>query len=387
MPSRPRPSQRSPIPNRPVLLPGLACFTRSDEAIQLGVEPPHAVVLHGAGQAHARILRAMDGRHDRAGLEQLAGEAGITPPELTELLELLAQHHLLVSFGPRARLVGLDADEGARLSPDLTALALRHTRSDGGAWDTARAVLARRATAWVEVHGAGRVGAGTLALLAAAGVGHVSVVDAGRCYPGDVAPLGLQRQAVGSGRAAAARGRVADVSGSTRTAPPSSAQAPDLCILAPDAGPSASLGASWARRTEPHLVAYVRETLGVVGPLVLPGRTACLRCLDLHRRDRDPAWPRVATQLADGLPRRACDVSLATLVAAQCALQALAFLDGDAVRAMGVTLETADNGAGIRRRAWAPHPDCGCVWAATTVPEQAQRARRTDPATSETMTA
>ena len=41
----------------------------------------------------------------------------------------------------------------------------------------------------------------------------------------------------------------------------------------------------------PHLVATVRGQTGIVGPLVVPGVTSCLRCADLHRRDADPRWP------------------------------------------------------------------------------------------------
>lgn len=364
--------------DRLALVPGLACLTRDEQALQLGVEPPHAVVVHGASEAYARIVRVMDGRHDRAELGALARAVGLTAGELDELLDLLTRHGLLAPTGGQRARLGLDTDELARLSPDLVALALRHTNSSNGGLATARSLVARRAAAWVEVHGAGRVGAGIAALLAAAGIGRVSIVDTARCDPADVAPLGLHRGAVGSGREAAAKDRVSDVSRSTCTSPAPTGRPPNLCVLAPDAGPSATLGADWARRTEPHLLAYVRETAGVVGPLVLPGLTACLRCLDLHRRDYDPGWPRIAAQLGGHVSRRACDVSLATLVAAQCSLQALAFLDGDPVSALGATLETTDNGAGLRRRAWTAHPACGCGWAAATEPPQ--RLTGSDPA-------
>ena len=96
------------------------------------------------------------------------------------------------------------------------------------------------------------------------------------------------------------------------------------------------------RDEQAHLFAVVRPSVGVVGPLVLPGRSSCARCHDLHRRDRDAAWPTVAAQLRalpGGAPAPAgagsravgadgCDVVLATAVAAQACLQVLAFLDG-----------------------------------------------------------
>ena len=48
-----------------------------------------------------------------------------------------------------------------------------------------------------------------------------------------------------------------------------------------------------------HLPVRLRDGAGLVGPLVIPGVTSCLRCADLHRSDRDAAWPAVAAQLRD----------------------------------------------------------------------------------------
>ena len=36
----------------------------------------------------------------------------------------------------------------------------------------------------------------------------------------------------------------------------------------------------------------------MVGPFVVPGRTACLRCVDAHHTDADPAWPLLVRQYA-----------------------------------------------------------------------------------------
>lgn len=49
----------------------------------------------------------------------------------------------------------------------------------------------------------------------------------------------------------------------------------------------------------PHLPVRVRDGAGLVGPLVVPTVTSCLRCADLHRSDRDASWPAVAAQLRD----------------------------------------------------------------------------------------
>ncbi len=45
-----------------------------------------------------------------------------------------------------------------------------------------------------------------------------------------------------------------------------------------------------------HLPVRIHHARAAIGPLVLPGRTPCCRCLALHARDRDAAWPAMAAQ-------------------------------------------------------------------------------------------
>ena len=68
-----------------------------------------------------------------------------------------------------------------------------------------------------------------------------------------------------------------------------------------------------------HLPVRVRDGTGLVGPLVIPGVTSCLGCADLHRRDRDAAWPAVAAQLRDtvGVADRATLLATAALALSQ----------------------------------------------------------------------
>ena len=68
-----------------------------------------------------------------------------------------------------------------------------------------------------------------------------------------------------------------------------------------------------------HLAVRVRDGTGLVGPLVIPGVTSCLGCADLHRSDRDAAWPAVAAQLRDtvGVADRATLLATAALALSQ----------------------------------------------------------------------
>jgi hypothetical protein len=137
---------------------------------------------------------------------------------------------------------------------------------------------------------------------------------------------------------------------------------PDLAILVGQQRPD--LAAWLVRAGVAHLAVAADEAIGVVGPLVRPGRTACLRCLDLTRAALDPAWPLILAQLAGRVVvPSACDAALAAAVAAQAAAQALTFLDrvprpGPAENG---TLELVLPAWQWRRRTWPPHSSCECA--------------------------
>ena len=99
------------------------------------------------------------------------------------------------------------------------------------------------------------------------------------------------------------------------------------------------------------------------GPLVLPGRTACLGCLDLQRRARAPGWSTVAAYLADRRGR--ADPAATAATAGLGVAQTLAALDstcsgGDRPPTWEATLELDATAGTVARRVWTPHPDCGC---------------------------
>jgi bacteriocin biosynthesis cyclodehydratase domain-containing protein len=137
---------------------------------------------------------------------------------------------------------------------------------------------------------------------------------------------------------------------------------PDVVVLAD--WHRRELPAALMRAQVPHLAASASEAIGVVGPLVLPGRSACLRCLDLTRAERDPAWPLILAQLTShaAADPAACDSVLAAMVAAQATAQVLTFIDrGPATTAViSGTLELVLPGWQWRRRTWPPHQSCRC---------------------------
>jgi hypothetical protein len=133
-------------------------------------------------------------------------------------------------------------------------------------------------------------------------------------------------------------------------------------VLAADAPIDENRRAALHAARAPHLVVTAAPDPGVVGPLVVPGLTSCLRCADLYRRDRDPAWPALAAQLAV-VPVRgvATDVALATVIVGTAALQALTFLDGGDPDCVDASLELQLPDWRLRRRSRPVHPECGCA--------------------------
>ena len=373
---------------RPALKPGLLPVWRNRDTVQIGIDPRRAVALTGMRGADA-LLRLLDGSRDRAQVLAAASDLGMDAAAADHVLSLLTAAGALSDF-PAGKYGALSAGARARLAPELATAALARGDADGGA-----RTLARRQAACVRVHGASRAGLWIAGMLTAGGIGLVistgptaaGTRTAGRPTSGprtSGAPTaGTPTAGTGTGGARpAARGaagtaaqtsgpgpypsagtdRVSRRAGGPRAQP----RRPSLVILADSH--RRELPAALAKKLVPHLAVSASEAIGVVGPLVLPGRSACLRCLDLTRAERDPAWPLILAQLSAqaGADPPGCDTVLATTVAAQAVAQALAFIDqdGQAPAVTNGTLELVLPGWQWRRRTWQPHPQCGCRYRA-----------------------
>jgi bacteriocin biosynthesis cyclodehydratase domain-containing protein len=314
---------------RPAIRTGLVPLWRDRDTVQIGVDPRRAVALTGMGGAFA-ILSLLDGSRDRDQVLAAASGCGIPPPVTERVLTLLAAAGALIDF-PAAAVRSMPDQLRQQMIPELASASLARLDGDGGAQ-----ILARRAGTTVQVSGSDRVAATIADLLTSSGVGV-------RCRPAETilpATDGDRRP----------RGQHA---------------APDLAVLVGRQLPEVLAGL--VRCGAPHLAVSASEAIGIVGPLVRPGVTACLRCLDLARAERDPAWPLLLAQLAGrNADPPACGAALAAAVAAQAAAQVLAFADRAPVAAATAngTLELVLPGWQWRRRTWRPHPACICRSAA-----------------------
>jgi ThiF family len=321
-------------------------------ALQVGgVDSGDGLLLNAGSDGVRELLRGLDGRRSERSVVADAARNGVPPATARSLLSSLRTVGLLLDVDP-ADLLAADAGPAAqaRTAAELPA------------------ALAGAATGWrarrsavVVVEGATRVGVPLAAVLAASGVGRVSVRDGGLTAAADAVVGGLTAADEGRPRSLAAADAVRRASPLTDLRPLPPGAAADVVVLTRPWAASDPLVAGVQRAGIPHLVATVRGQTGVVGPFVVPGRTSCLRCADLHRRDAEPRWPGLAAQLTagEGPPSGATVTCLLTAVTA--AVQVLAFLDGgSAPAAIEATLEFAPPDLLPRVRRWPAHPGCDC---------------------------
>jgi bacteriocin biosynthesis cyclodehydratase domain-containing protein len=342
--------------DRPTLLPHLRPLWRDRTTLQLGTDPDRAVIVEFSQPISARILGLLDGARTERAVFADAAALGIAGDQVTTVIAALRQAGVLISahaLVPR----GLPYAHRRLLAGEAATLAMRRVPSRGG---TPANLLRRRAAARVLVTGQARLVTPIAAALAAAGVGRVGVRVSGPVLGDDVAPGGLSAADIGRPAAEAVPEVVARAAPGVDLTP----LGPDDATLAVRVGldptPANLAAQAYARRRLPHLSVAVRDGTVVVGPFVPPAGSPCLACLDLHRRDRDPAWESLAAQLATEPPlTQACAVATTLIGVGYAVAEVLTYLEGGSPRSRGATIEIDDVGGG-RRRSWPPHPRCDC---------------------------
>jgi len=345
---------------RPLLLPALRRLWRDRTTLQLGLGPAHAKLLRDLPPGADALLDRLDGTTQLEAVLTAAHEDGLDRETAAHLVAVLMASGAVVDAAAATPLpLTLDLAARHRLAGDVASLSLLGADAGG--------VLATRHRCMVAVYGSARLAVPVASTLAAAGVGRIHVVGRGTMEQRDVAPGGCCAEDVSKPRSVAAAAALARVAPEVDVRPLPPRRPADLVILAGSAAGDLEHADRLIAARVAHLTVSVRDTTGVVGPLVRPGESSCLRCAELHRRDRDPAWPVVAAQLATAhRPRvEAQDSALAAAITGLAALQALAQLDGEPAETLDGTLELTLPDCRLRRRSWPAHPDCDCrgdVW-------------------------
>ena len=340
---------------RPQIIPSLRRIPRGRRTIQLGVRPEYATSVEFSQPRGPELLRLLDGTRTEAELIEEAARFGTPAEETRQVLHQLYRSGLVID-GDALLPGNLPPETRHRLWYEACGLSLRMSRTGR----TPAAVLQRRRRSAIVIRGRDRMVPMIASLLGAAGVGRMEIQTSGTVGYADLAVGGALPSDLGRSRKLAAADAVRRVAPETEIAPLRDTE-PDLVVLVgpPPACPGATI--RYALRRTAHLAVWQRDGVVVLGPLVRPGQTVCLDCLHYHRQDRDPMWPMIAAHLSctQAQPDAAEAVVIA-IGAALAAAHSLEHLDGGMPESVGRTLEISSMGE-IRRRRWAPHPECGCL--------------------------
>ena len=303
---------------RPLLRPGTHVLRRADGSLQLGLDPARAIVVDARPELRAGLLDGSADCHDR-------------------LVSQLDSHGLLVDERVLMPLIGLSSPDGrtghrgSRL-PRAAGAALAR---DAGA-DAARRVTTRAGCR-----------------VAVVGFGHPDGADLVAQLGDLLTRCGLRQERSRSTASPATRRRHGR-----------------LAVLVGVGEPDRELADPWMREQTPYVVVRLTEGRAVVGPFVVPGRTACLRCVDAYHTDADHEWPLLVRQYAaatsrdraDGVPEPV-DPALAALAVAWAARDLTAYVDGGRPSSWSSTLVFDHDLTTLETRSWLRHPECGCGWA------------------------
>jgi bacteriocin biosynthesis cyclodehydratase domain-containing protein len=118
----------------------------------------------------------------------------------------------------------------------------------------------------------------------------------------------------------------------------------------------------WLSNDVPLLPIVLGDESITLGPLVIPGVTSCLHCVDLHRVDDDLRWPALAAQLmhASHAGPTYVDPVVALEVASMLSRAVRNLADSGRSGLEGVSMSVAVPSGKISERQWPAHPRCSC---------------------------
>jgi hypothetical protein len=219
--------------------------------------------------------------------------------------------------------------------------------------------MRRRQRARITVTGSSRLAVPIASILAASGVGHVDADQRGITKAADAIPAGLTPDDAHRPRGVAAADALRRAAPDLEMARSTRTRSTFAVLVGFDA-PANLTALSYGSRRLAHLAVSVRDGTVVVGPLVRPGRSPCLNCLDLYRTDLDPDWQAIAAQLHTGTDlAESVTVATALAGAAFAAFEVLTYVDGGLPTTLGATVEIIEPGRSLRRQ-WSQHPSCWC---------------------------
>jgi hypothetical protein len=343
---------------RPSLRPGVHVWWRRIDAVQVRLGAASQLIT-GLPLGSATLFRLLDGTRELSDLVTIVSSStGLHRQRILDIVTALSSAGVLYDAGALPRL-------------DAVAPAARERlRAEALSWiegTDAASVFERRRLALVRVLSCDAPTVATALLLAASGVGRFEVsstpTEPELVEAADVLPGGLQISTVGTPRIAAVRNALTDLGAAL--APKQSRSVADFALVGridSDTTPD-----QLTTPDVPYVSTSVFGRTALVGPLVIPGITACSVCEALSRAERDSALHHDETD--HFLGATSPDVAAATatqLAATHAAVAVLEYLDATEPAQLpalaGHVLQLEIPGPQMQLSLVRPHPRCGCCW-------------------------
>lgn len=340
--ARPESKKKSKSAPTPKLKRGVLRVPRHD-GVYIGPKD-HGVTITGVGAL--AVTELLDGSHSRLDISISTG----TPRERVDhIINLLASKALLDSDYQENAYTPAIAE---RIEPELSAISYREGVDDGGL-----SLFHQRSAQSVDVWGLDRVGSIVVSLLSASGVGAVRGFDQRKVSPADVAGGIYRMSDVGEDRCQVVESIARD---SAPLEPRRARNLPDLAILCAYPTPEDLMQLSLSGR--PYLIVSSDPRVITLGPLVLPSKSACARCIALHRSDSDSQWGSLEMARLAEERRYIPSAAMAAMAASFAAAQALTFLDTGSAELISHTMHIDPSTGLADLHPWTKHSLCGCSW-------------------------
>jgi len=229
-------------------------------------------------------------------------------------------------------------------------------------------VLLSRAERTVHLETLSRTGLLIAQGLAAAGVGNLISHDELKVDSASLGPTGYPSQLQGQPRVDALRSMLAASPNNSRVTTgkkmtEKQMQKIDCAVLIVNQVIEPKRYSTWLNRDVPHISVSFDPQEVSISPMILPGQTACLYCLEIQRTSKDPQWPVIASQLISSTKK--FDDAASQLFAAGIVIQKiLSRLDRVSGFEVGIENQTGYSlnlkTGEITEFKWLQQTDCAC---------------------------
>ena len=353
---------------RPKLHPQVPISWRNATTLQIGLSPGPTSLIHNATSRTLANINSWDGVRSleeiRANFEQDHPNQSPYEPRFNDVLTALDAAHALVDASYHEIDPHLPRPFRQRLLWQTNTQDLLRPTPDSGYLE-----LKSRKSAYVAVKGSDPLALATAHLLALDGVDRV-VIDAPdhlrhKVKPETYVGLGPSWSKIGETAILATREMLTELN--CKVTRPRGLAEPKFEIFS--GWPTKSERDRVHAHSTPYLIVESSGVSASIGPMVLPGKSPCARCVEITNARTDPYWPNVASQVSlkgNGATEGLVDAAVLSWAASMAVMSVTALLARDEnpqnpIPLVGQRLFLRCPGPEMRQVTLELEPACGCA--------------------------